>query len=207
MVAKKQIYIKITNLFKKRYFLYPILFTSFTLLLASRRWLQLVSPQVWDEDGTKIIPGLINHGLTSFLTPVNGYLITVPKIISLISLTISFSHYPLISTILAWLFIASVGLAVAISPTHLKLKIACALLIFLIPSNPEVFGLPLYTFWWSSILLFLLALWDEKNLQLKWRVIFLFLGGLSSPKIYPLNTNPTKWETKAFGSYLLNTPL
>ena len=149
----------------------------------TRRWCQIASPQVWDEDGTQIIYGFITHGWVELLQPVNGYLITVPKIISMISLRVSFLHYPVVSTILSWSFIVSVGLAIAISPAPIHGKFLCAAAAFMIPSDPEVFGLPLYTFWWAALLLFLVALWDEKRPTLGWRLCFLLLGGLSSPVI------------------------
>ena len=161
----------------------PLLFTIFLSLLSSRRWQQLISPQVWDEDGTQIIYGFITHGWVAFFEPVNGYLITVPKFISAISLGVSFSNYPIVSTIFTWLFIALVGLAITLAPTHIRGKFLCAAAVFMIPSDPEVFGLPLYTFWWASLLLFLVALWDEKHPSLGWRLGFLLIGGLSSPII------------------------
>ena len=145
--------------------------------------MQITIPQVWAEDGTRVIPGFISHGWNFLFTPVNGYLITVPKLISAISLTISFSHYPIISTIISWLFIATIGLAVVLSPTHLKGKLLCAILMFSIPLDPEVFDVPLLTFWWASILLFLVSLWNEKDQSLGWRLGFLLIGGLSSPII------------------------
>ena len=165
------------------YFYRPVLLIIFFILLASRRWEQLVSPQVWDEDGRDIIYGFIHYGWSEFLTPVNGYLITLPKMITALSLEVSFLYYPLVSTVLAWVFILLVGLAVALSPTKLKYKCLCALSIFVIPSDPEVFGLPQYTFWWVSLLLFLVILWDERRNDLCWRMFFLIIGGLSSPVI------------------------
>jgi hypothetical protein len=167
---------------KNRLYL-PLLLAVFLSLLASRRWQQLISPQVWDEDGTKVLRGFINHGWLAFFEPVNGYLITAPKIISAISLGVSFSSYPIVSTIITWLFIASVGLAITLSPTHLRGKFFCAVSVFAIPSDPEVYGLPLYTFWWASPLLFLVASWDANRSSLGWRAAFLVLGGLSSPII------------------------
>ena len=153
------------------------------LLLASRRWDQLLWPQVWDEDGPRNIHDFVVNGLASLFYPVNGYLITVPKLISALALSISFSRYPMVSTVFAWAFIAFVGMAVASSPTKLRGRWWCAVAIFLVPTDPEVFGLPLYTFWWSSLLLFLLALWDEQRSSIGWRIAFLLLGGLSSPVI------------------------
>lgn len=181
--------------FTKNRLYIPLLLAVFLGLLTSRRWQQLISPQVWQEDGTpnpwlngglgsgSNLADYIIKGWSAFSEPVNGYLIAVPKIISAISLWVSFSNYPIVSTIFTWLFIALVGLAITLAPTKLRGKVLCAVAVFMIPSDPEVFGLPLYTFWWASLLLFLVALWDEKRPSLGWRLGFLLLGGLSSPVI------------------------
>lgn len=166
---------------KEAYFL--ICFLIFLALLASRCWIQLISPQVWVEDGTVVIPGLINHGWKFLTYPINGYIILIPKIITAISLFVSFVNYPIISTIISFIFIILVAIAVVFSPTRLKGKFFCALSLFLLPSATEVFGLPLYTFWWSAILLFLIVLWDEKHTSVLLKILFLFMGGLSSPMI------------------------
>src|ERR1700684_3646189 len=84
------------------------LFLLFFSLLYLRRSEQLLHPQVWDEDGSQIIPGLLAHGLRALFYPMNGYLILTPKVISAISLAISCVYYPLISTIFTWIFIISV---------------------------------------------------------------------------------------------------
>lgn len=174
---------RIEDIVKSRFYI-PLSFSVFVGLLMSRRWWQIVSPQVWDEDGTQVIFGFMTQGWLALFESVNGYSIVVPKIISMISLWVSFLHYPLVSTILAWIFIGLVGLAITIAPTKLHGKFLCALSVFIIPSNPEVFGLPLYTFWWASLLLFLVTLWDEKHPALGWRLCFTLLGGLSSPVIF-----------------------
>ena len=168
----------------------PLLLAFFLILLASRRYWQLIAPQVWAEDGTangsvggSNLEAYVTKGWSAFFEPVNGYLIAVPKTISAISLAVSFSNYPLVSTILAWLFIALVGSAIVLAPTKLHGSFLCAATVFMIPSDPEVFGIPLYTFWWASLLLFLVALWDENRPSLGWRSGLLLLGGLSSPVI------------------------
>src|ERR1035437_10473804 len=102
---------RIENIVKSRFYI-PLTFSVFVGVLMSRRWWQIVSPQVWDEDGTQVIYGFMTQGYLAFFEPVNGYFIAVPKIISMISLWVSFLYYPLVSTILAWIFIASVGLAI-----------------------------------------------------------------------------------------------
>ena len=164
-------------------------------LLASRRWAQWVSPQVWDEEGApellinqgsgagSLLPDYIQFGWRALFMPINDYLLFVPKTISGLALTLSFSNYPFISTIISWLFITLVALAITYCPTHLKSRSLCAISVFLVPSDPEVFGLTLYTFWWASLLLFLIALWDEKQ-PLTWlRLVLLSIAGLSTPVI------------------------
>lgn len=160
-----------------------LLFLIFFGLAAARRWQQLASPQVWDEDG-RIVSGFLSNGWHEFLQPINGYLILVPKIITRISLACSIYYYPAVSTILACSFSAIVALAVTFSPTHLRMKWLCALLMFLVPSDAEVFALPLYSLWWAGILLMLVALWDEKSPDCRFRLLFLIIGGLSSPFIF-----------------------
>jgi hypothetical protein len=159
-----------------------LLFAVFLGLVVSRRWAQVVTPQVWCEDG-RIISGFISNGWPDFLQPLNGYLVTVPKIITRISLAVSVYYYPMVSTVLACLFSSFIGLAVAFSPTRLKGRVFCAFALFLVPSDTEVFGLPLYTLWWAPILLLLLALWDERRPCLALRLGFVAAGGLSSPFI------------------------
>jgi hypothetical protein len=167
----------------KRVFRYVLLFALFFGLLYLRRSAQLLHPQVWDEDGTMILPGLIDHGLKSLFYPVNGYLILLPKLISAISLLVSGLYYPLVSTLISWIFIVYVCITIAVSPTWLKGGALLGIATLLIPSDPEVFGIPLYSFWWASLLLFLLVLWDQNSNDVGRRIVFAVLGGLSSPMI------------------------
>ena len=160
-----------------------LLFLGFMLILFSRRQAQWSSPQVWSEDGVLVLAGFFKHGWLSLLEPVNGYLITVPKLVSKLSLSLSALYYPIVSTVLSCTFAALVCLAIVLAPTRLRGRLACAIAVLAVPSDPEVFALPLYTFWWASLLLFLLVLWREEASGLAWRLLFLLLGGLSSPVI------------------------
>jgi hypothetical protein len=161
--------------------LFAVLFLE---LLFIRRGEQLLNPQVWVEDGRVVIPGLITEGVRSLIEPVNGYLISIARLISSVALSITFVHYPLVSTILAWLFTAAVVLAVSFSPTILRGGVLLGVLTMLVPSDSEVFGLPLYTLWWAALLIFLAALWQPRRGGLVWRLVFVLVGGLSSPAIF-----------------------
>jgi hypothetical protein len=160
-----------------------LLAAAFLLLLFSRRPEQLLSPQVWSEDGIHVLGDLLSRGWGSIADPLYDYLLLVPKLVSALSLWISFYHYPLVSTLLSWTVIVAVGVAIARSPTSLRAPAWCALAVFLVPSDPEVFGLPLYTFWWTTLLLLLAALWNDEGRGWGWRLAFIVLGGLSSPVI------------------------
>lgn len=158
-----------------------ILTVLFFILLYFRRGYQLLYPDVWQEDYYNII-SFIQNGWMNLFEPVAGYLITVPKLITNISMSISFIYYPEISTYLTWIFTIFVALAVVYSPTHLKYPLVASILIFFIPTDAENFGLPLYTFWFSAILLFLVALWKSNEKQIL-KNIFLLVGGASSPVV------------------------
>lgn len=70
-------------------------------IVIARRTDQLTDPQVWAEDGTEIVPTFLEHGVSGFLTPVNGYLITIPKLVSFAALKLGgLEHYPAVSTVL-----------------------------------------------------------------------------------------------------------
>jgi hypothetical protein len=160
-------------------------------LLLLRRGQQLFSPQVWDEDGTQIIRDFINEGAIALFKPVNGYLVLAPKLISWLSLSVSFSFYPYVSTILTWAFILAVLLLIALYPSKLSGGVLLSLCVLLVPTHPEVFGIPLASLWWASLLLLVVLFWDEQAGNLPLRIGCIVLGGLSSPTI--MMVTPLFW--------------
>jgi len=158
----------------------PILVLLAFALLLLRAWPRIMHPEVWIEDGVENIYGLVNYGSIDIFRPVGGYLVLVPKLITLVSLWISFVYYPLVSTILAWAFTIFVFIVIAKSPLYLKGQIFLAMACMLIPSDPECFGLPMYTYWWSSLLLFVMVFWRPGQYT-PLRIIMICLASLSSP--------------------------
>lgn len=154
------------------------------LILFLRRRAQLLNPQIWAEDGSQILRGFLDHGWASLAFPANGYLITTSKLLIGGALTLSAAYLPAIATIADWIFTVLVCLAITYCPTWLRARWCIALATLLVPSDPEVFGIPLYSFWWASLLLFLVVLWDDESADLKWRISMVLLGGLSSPIIF-----------------------
>jgi hypothetical protein len=168
----------------------PILiFFAFCLLLL-RAWPRLLYPEVWIEDGTENVYGLIHFGPLDIFRPVGGYLVFISKLISLLSLAISFEYYPLISTVVAWFFTIFVFVIIAKAPIKLKGQFFLAAFCMLIPSDPECFGLPMYTYWWSALLLFIMVFWHPGQ-WIYLRMMMLGLCSLSSPVC--LVTLPLFW--------------
>jgi hypothetical protein len=151
------------------------------ILLLARAWPRLFYPQVWDEDGTRNLPGFFQNGIADIIEPLNGYLVLVPKLITLSAASISFGQYPLISTLLAWGVTLAVFYFIATAPIQLHGGLLLALACLLVPSDPEVFGLPLYTFWWVSILLFVVVFWNDQSRDWRSRSAIIVLASLSSP--------------------------
>lgn len=153
------------------------------LLLYSRRGQTIINPQVWNEDGVFIVPEFIKHGWMSMALPVNGYLISIARLISNLSLSVAPDLYPTVSTSLTLLFTAAVAAYIAVAPTLLKGRFFLALSCFLVPVDPEVLGIPLYTFWWAGLVLLTIPLWQRDNRYFKFRLAALILCGLSSPLV------------------------
>lgn len=150
-------------------------------MLFLRAWPRLFYPDVWDEDGINNLYGFLSRGWIDMLTPVSGYIIAVPKTMTYLSASISITYYPLLSTILTWIFTVFIFVTIAKAPTYLKGGIWLAVFCALLPTNPEVFGLPLYSFWWASLLLPLLVFWDEKKSHFGFRIFLLCIASMSSP--------------------------
>ena len=156
---------------------------AFLVILLFRRGQQIVCPQVWDEDGTLILREILDDGIGARLGSEIGYEVLVPRVISWLSLCTSISLYPLVSTLLAWAFSVAVLLVIARHPSRLAGGALLSLGVLLVPTDPEAFGIPLYTIWWAALLLFVAVFWDERAGHLPLRLAGTVCGGLSSPLI------------------------
>lgn len=156
-------------------------------LLAFRRPDQFVAPYIWVEDGTVSLKQYLEHGWMSLIDPVAGYLILPSKIIHLIAISISATHYPEIANWLNVIFHILVLCAIAFSPTALRLPFFCAIATLLLPTDSEVFGTSHYAFWWGSLLLLPPLLWREDRNEILWpRLAMTLFGALSSPLVITL---------------------
>src|SRR2546423_5968712 len=158
------------------------------LALMARRTDQLTDPQVWVEEGSQIIPSFLERGPSAFLSTINGYLITTSRAISFLALQLGgLEHYPGVSTALGLLFTAAVFVWIGTSPLIVRGGALLPLAVALVPSDVEVFVVPLYSFWFAGLALFSLVLWrPEDRSGLGARVAVALLCGLSNPVVIPL---------------------
>ena len=159
-----------------------LVFVLAVIIIALRRWPQVMSPDVWVEDGTQVLPSFVAYGWAGLFAPVSGYLIVPAKLVSYAALTVSFVHYAAVSTALAVAVQAAVVAAIAVAPTSIPARPLAALLVVCLPVGSEVYALPVYTIWWTTLLLFPGLLWRTHG-QLILRVAAIVIGGLSSPFI------------------------
>ena len=152
-----------------------------------RRPDQFLHPYIWVEDGTRNLPDYIAHGWAFVVEPIVGYISLPIRVLFGIGASLSFRWLPEIGFVLALLFSYLVLVAVALSPTALRYPFLCALALLLLPTNPEVYGVSLYTGWWGSVLVLLPLLWPAaSDGQLRLRAALLTAGGLSTPLVVGL---------------------
>jgi hypothetical protein len=158
------------------------LWVVFLSVLVFRRPDQFLAPYIWVEDGTINLPDFLAHGWSFVAHPIVGYISLPIRVIFGLATSLSFRWLPEIAFVLAMLFAFGIVAAVACSPTALRHRFLCATAMLVIPTNPEVFGVSLYTGWWGSVLALLPLLWPaDATDSLKWRAVLLFVGGLSTP--------------------------
>ena len=153
------------------------------VILLLRRTDQLTDPQVWDEEGTQFIPSLLEHGARALFIPVNGYLTICPRAISYAALKLGgLAHYPSISTALGVTFTAAALAWIGTAPLAIRGGALLAIAVAMVPSDTEVFVVPLYTLWFAGLALFTLLLWTPGNHSwLFGRITVALVGGLSNP--------------------------
>jgi hypothetical protein len=146
-----------------------------------RRPEQVVRPYVWVEE-SHILRNFLEDGWTSALEPVQGYLILPATFLVTLSAEISFTELPGVMYVFALgVFVATVLLLVVPESRwgDRTTRAAMAASASLVPTNPEVFGVLLYSFWWTTLWPLIILGWTRPHWLL--RGPLLATGALSSP--------------------------
>ena len=145
-----------------------------------RRPDQFLHPYVWVEEYQMLNRYQTQGLLHTLFAPVQGYFVLPTSFSVGFASAISFLHVPLIdywfST--AW-FVATLCLILIPSSTiRLRWRVGLVVLMVLAPTNPEVFGIAEYAFWWTTLWPLISIMWSKDYWWL--RVPALVIGGMSS---------------------------
>jgi hypothetical protein len=146
-----------------------------------RRPGQLTHPYVWDEEST-ILRHYLDGGFVGALRPVEGYLILPPAALMAVAAKISIVHLPSLTYVFALLVFVATILMIVVPESRWggpRTRAAMAVAAALVPTNPEVFGVLLYSFWWSTLWPLIILGWKRSLWPL--RAPLLAIAALSSP--------------------------
>jgi hypothetical protein len=146
-----------------------------------RRPDQILHPYVWVEE-FQILNTFQTQGLLqAVLSPYQGYFLWPTSFTVGLAAAISFVNLPQIDYWLstAW-FVATLCLIlIPASSLRLSWRVGMAVLLVLAPMDPEVYGIALYSFWWTTLWPLISLGWSKDYWWL--RIPVLIIGGMSSP--------------------------
>jgi hypothetical protein len=145
-----------------------------------RRPDQFLHPYVWDEEFQILNRYQAQGFLHAALTPVEGYFVWPTSFTIAAAAATSFLHVPFIDYWVgtAWFTATICLILVPRSSIQLPWRMGFAVLLVLVPINPEVFGVTLYVFWWTSLWPVISLLWSKDYWFV--RIPVLVIGGMSS---------------------------
>jgi hypothetical protein len=146
-----------------------------------RRPEQLSRPYVWDEESW-IIEHFTASGWAGALKPVQGYLILPANVLVALATQISGVHLPALEYIFALLVFVGTVVMIVVPESRWggpSTRAAMAVTASLVPTNPEVFGVLLYSFWWTTLWPLIILGWKRSLWAL--RAPLLAVAALSSP--------------------------
>ncbi len=145
-----------------------------------RRPDQFLHPYVWVEE-SNILDLYQAHGfLFAAIHQNTGYLQWPATFTVALAAAISFRHIPQIDYWLstAWFVATMLLILLPASVVRLRWRVGMVLVLVLAPMGPEIFGVALYIFWWTSLWPLITIIWSKDYWWL--RIPVLILGGMSS---------------------------
>jgi hypothetical protein len=175
------------RLTRRQYLLFGAWLVAAVLVFVWRRPVEWQHAYPWVEEGTISLPEYLSSGWRSLWAPVSGYLVIPAKLIFLTAISLSASIFPQIAYALTLAFEVGTLCLIAFSPTHIRYPWLAAMLVAVVPTQPEVFAVSEYAFWWGTLWSFVALFWREgERPRTAWRCILAVVGGLSSPIAIPV---------------------
>jgi len=145
-----------------------------------RRPDQFLHPYVWVEE-SNILDLYQAHGFLFAAIHQNGGYLQWPTTFTVsLAAAVSFLQIPQIDYWLstAWFLATMLLILLPASVLRLRWRVGMVLVLVLAPMGPEIFGIALYIFWWTSLWPLITVLWSKDCWWL--RIPVLILGGVSS---------------------------
>jgi hypothetical protein len=145
-----------------------------------RRPDQFLHPYVWVEESNILDLYQIHGFLFAAVHQNTGYLQWPTTFTVALAAAISFLHIPQIEYWMstAWLLATMLLILLPASVLRLRWRMGMVLVLVLAPMGPEIFGVALYIFWWTSLWPLITIIWSKDYWWL--RIPVLILGGMSS---------------------------
>lgn len=150
-------------------------------LWVARRPEQFSRPYVWAEESI-IVHNYLQHGWAAAVEPVNGSLnfpatplITAAAALDLSALaTVNTASAAAVFALTVWILVVPDS-----AWGGIRSRIVMAATMPLCPTDPEVFGVALYAFWWASLWPLIILGWTRPHWRA--RIPLLAVAALSSP--------------------------
>ncbi|MCR1782664.1 hypothetical protein KVF89_08985 [Nocardioides carbamazepini] len=158
----------------------------FTIVFCLMVWVlrrpgQLLHPYIWCEESF-VLRSWLDHGWSAAFEPLQGYFAFPSTFLITIAAEISPAGMPVIEYAFATIVFLVTVAALVIPDSRwgdLRIRSLFAILLVLVPSDPEVFGVLLYSFWWAGLWPLVVLGWTRPLWAL--RIPLLAVAALSSP--------------------------
>jgi hypothetical protein len=146
-----------------------------------RRPSQLLHPYIWVEEYLVINSWERTGTLHAALRPYQGFFLWPTSFSIAAAAKLSFLHLPTLEYWLSTIWFVATILLILVPSSRIPLvwRAGMAILLVLTATSPEVFGVLLLSFWWTTLWPVISLLWSKDYWPC--RVAVLVIGGMSSP--------------------------
>ena len=146
-----------------------------------RRPAQLVAPYIWAEESV-VLRSWLEEGWSAAFNPLQGYFAFPSTFFIVLGAELSVPALPVLEYVFATaVFLTTVALLLIPDSRwgDIRIRSLLAIALVLVPCDPEVFGVLLYSFWWAALWPVIILGWRGPL----WgsRIPLLAIGALSSP--------------------------
>lgn len=159
---------------------------SFTIVACLMVWVmrrpaQLVTPYIWAEESV-VLKSWLEQGWSAAFNPLQGYFAFPSSLLIVLGAELSAPALPVLEYVFATaVFLTTVALLLVPDSRwgDIRVRSLMAIALVLVPCNPEVFGVLLYSFWWAALWPVIILGWRRPLWS--FRLPLLAIGALSSP--------------------------